>query len=396
MKNAQGKQTLIFKVFDGGTADEARQWLVTEMAVVRTGSKPEARRFDLYAAQVFERKVTDGTIRSVKTIDKWRGTLEHHLIPTFGNLMVEAIRPTHILAWRAALAAKIKEGEYSPRTAQGWLNVLKSIFSMATLEFELPRNPVVGIPSFDLRERPVYTEEEPNSLTPEELRAWLSIARERWPQHYAMMAVGFATGRRPSELRPLRRKGPVVDFNIDAKTLHIRRSHVRGKEAMETTKTDRHLKITLPQPLVDILQEHVRNLRPGPMADSDLLFPSRTGGYRTPSVLVVPFDQISAALKLGKHITPRAMRRTFQDLARHAAIASLVTRAISGHATEAMQNHYSTVHQREAEEGLAKIIDLGGFVARRSAASRATLDDGVKSGVKTGTSDTAEEVPTER
>ena len=38
----------------------------------------------------------------------------------------------------------------------------------------------------------------------------------------------------------------------------------------------------------------------------------------------------------------------------------LVTRAISGHATEQMQQHYSTVDQTEMRQGMAKIISLAG------------------------------------
>ena len=37
-----------------------------------------------------------------------------------------------------------------------------------------------------------------------------------------------------------------------------------------------------------------------------------------------------------------------------------MTRAISGHATEQMQQHYSTVAQTEMRQGIAKIISLAG------------------------------------
>jgi len=52
------------------------------------------------------------------------------------------------------------------------------------------------------------------------------------------------------------------------------------------------------------------------------------------------------------------MRRTFQDLAREAQVKDIVTRAISGHATEEMQRLYSTVNFREQEESIAKVISL--------------------------------------
>ena len=48
------------------------------------------------------------------------------------------------------------------------------------------------------------------------------------------------------------------------------------------------------------------------------------------------------------------MRRTYQDLARAAGIHDAV-RAISGHATPAMQLHYSTASGGEAKQALAKV-----------------------------------------
>jgi hypothetical protein len=55
------------------------------------------------------------------------------------------------------------------------------------------------------------------------------------------------------------------------------------------------------------------------------------------------------------------MRRTFQDLGRAARVHDFVVRAISGHATVQMQEHYSSVDGDEVRSGLAKVISLAGF-----------------------------------
>jgi|SRR6267142_513979 len=52
---------------------------------------------------------------------------------------------------------------------------------------------------------------------------------------------------------------------------------------------------------------------------------------------------------LNKKISARAMRRTFQDLAREANIDSIVQRCICGHATQEMSQLYSTVGQKETQ-----------------------------------------------
>jgi len=64
---------------------------------------------------------------------------------------------------------------------------------------------------------------------------------------------------------------------------------------------------------------------------------------------------------LKKKMTARAMRRTFQDLAREANIDSIVKRNICGHATEKMSELYSTVRQQEIEEAVGKVISLAGY-----------------------------------
>jgi len=42
-------------------------------------------------------------------------------------------------------------------------------------------------------------------------------------------------------------------------------------------------------------------------------------------------------------------------------VKDVVTRAVSGHATQAMQRHCSTVSPAEMRNSLAKVIDLAGI-----------------------------------
>ena len=92
--------------------------------------------------------------------------------------------------------------------------------------------------------------------------------------------------------------------------------------------------------------------------DSELLFPSENGGFRSRSVLQKPFAEVAKAIGLKKRITARAMRRTFHDVCREASVAVVVARSICGHATETMQRRYSTVSSNEQADGLARVIRL--------------------------------------
>lgn len=340
----------------------AFELLQRELRTIREGIAVEKKpsiAFGEFAATLFEEKIVNGEIKSAAGRDKWGIILEHHVVPQLGSIAVDKLRRTDMVAWRNEAGAKIARGDYSPHTVNGWIDVLRVLTKAAVARYELPRDPMAGIKKFDTSEH-CYTEEEPNSCTHEELALFLATLKEKYPQHYAFACLGFFLGQRPSTLRPLRRKGETPDFDAKTGVLLIRRSQVKGDEVMETTKTKIRQKIVLPPELVTILEQHVEQLPEGPMRDSDLLFPSETGGHRSRSCLDRPFNVVRRAIGLKKKITPKAMRRSFQDLARAAEVKDIVTRAISGHATETMQHHYSTVAEAEKGAAISKVIHLAG------------------------------------
>src|SRR3954467_1982693 len=106
---------------------------------------------------------------------------------------------------------------------------------------------------------------------------------------------------------------------------------------------------------------HVSRLPEHRKTTSDLLFPSRTGGYQSSSCLAKPIVAIAAAAGVKKNLSPYFMRRAFQDLCRAAQVHDSVARAISGHATVEMQQLYSSVDGSEVRSGLAKVISLAGL-----------------------------------
>ncbi len=301
----------------------------------------------------------------------------------FGNLNMDEIRRSDVVEWRGRVAEQVKAGKLSPRTANGWLRILRGVINAYVFEAELDRNPVLGVKDFDTSTCPTYTEEEPNSLLLSELRVFLSMLCTHHPAHFAMSALGFAIGARPSLLRPLRRKGKEADILWDRGIVLIRRSQTVGDEVMNKTKTGLRQRIALPRDLMEIREWHVGRLT-GPMSESDLLFPSETGGFRATTALTKPFADVAKRMKLSKAITARAMRRTYQDLCRAAEVEDKVTRAISGHATQEMQDHYSTFGEEEIRRNLGKVVSMAGFreaLAQREEKRTTTGESGVQSGV---------------
>ncbi len=361
------------RVLADATEEAAFAWLTAERARVKSGAAtaaPPKQRFAEFAQRLYERKLTSMEIRSAKGRAKWSKTLEHLIAGThgkkarrtvegFGEMFIDQIGAAHVEAWKADLADLIRAEDYAPATCNGWLSILRVVLKAAKRELSLPLLATDGVRDFDESERETYTEEEPNALLPVEVPRFLEAMRELHPQHYAMAFLGLATGLRPSSLRPLRRKGPQADVLWSEGKLLVRRSHTLGREVMNTTKQRVRYRIHLPEAVLEVLRWHVETQLSTPeMEDSDLLFPSVTGGFRSPSVLNKPFADVAEAIGLGKQFTQRGLRRTFNDLARAAAIEGVVTRSISGHLTERMQHHYSTVNADEQRGSIARVIDL--------------------------------------
>lgn len=364
---------------DARTAAEAQRHLDELTEDKRSESDEPANLmplFSSYATSLLARKLGRERIKSASNRKKWARIIRLHLAPTFGPKRVDEITRADVQSWFESYAERVKADRLptkkqrddanalDPQTVNTWASLLKIIMNAAVDEFDLPRNPTRGLEPYSVEQHPTYTDEEPNSLTADEARRFLAGMLWMYPQHYAMTLLGFSTGQRPSHMRPLRRSGPEADVLWKEGAILIRRSHTEQQEVMATTKTGLRQRIALPASLMHILRCHVDSqLVTAEQRKSDLLFPSETGGFRYNSVLDKPFAAVSRAIGLKKRITPRAMRRTYQDLARAASVTDIVTRSISGHQTEAMQRHYSTVAASEQRSGLSRLLDLVGVTA---------------------------------
>jgi integrase len=370
-----GRRTTILRAAHGSLreAEQLRAQAAVEARTQVAVKAPPRRLFSEFAASHYERKVIRGDLRSAKSRERWDVTLRLHVIPALGMYYCHDLRFADIETWKDTLAQRINTGALGPRTANGWLSILRVVTKAMTAELELPRDPSAGVQNFDVSTSHTYTDEAPNALTAEQTQKFLATMRQLHPNHYAMTLLGFATGLRPSSLRPLRRCDPESDVLWADGILLVRRSHVAGQEIMATTKTKRHQRIHLPPEVMDVLREHVASLPDGARTECGLLFPSVLGALRTHSALDKPFAQIAQAIGLPFHFTPRGMRRTFQDLCRAAEVKDVVTRSISGHATETMQRHYSTVQAEEQRQSIGQVISLVGFRSARLTGEPAAL-----------------------
>ncbi|HVO27870.1 MAG TPA: site-specific integrase [Candidatus Margulisiibacteriota bacterium] len=367
-KRPDGTLQPIKKVLPDADLAAAREWLQQEKARIRAGgaaSVPNQKtRFSKFAASHFKAKVTMREIKSARSRERWAVTLEHLIEGTqgvrgFGDMYIEDIRPPHILNWKMGISRLIAQELYAPTTCNGWWSIFCVIMRAAKRELGLPTDPTDGIRGFDTSEHETYSEEQPNALPPERVGEFLEAMRSEFPQYYAMTYLGFATGPRPSSMRPLRRSGPTPDVRWDEGVILVRRSHSLGDEVMNTTKTNLRQRIHVPAEVMAVLRWHVETqLKTPEQQASELLFPAQDGGYLNEHCLREPFRIVGELIGLPFRFTPRGMRRTFNDLARVANVESLVTRSISGHATEQMRAHYSTVQPTEQRASIGRMLQL--------------------------------------
>lgn len=344
------------------SAARASRVLQDELARVREGVEAPQKTiptFKEYFGSWLERRINRGKVSSAATRRVYGDIFKNHFYPCFGRMVLGQIRRGDVETWCDEMGRQIRAEDLSPRTANMRLGILKAVLRSAAQDFEIG-NPADGVEPFSTAEHPTYTVEEPNSLTAEEVPAFLGACRADWPHLYAVACLGYATGLRPSSLRPLRKGGATPDLvpNPDGSAwLYVRRSHAARHEISATTKQKKHGQILLPAPLVAVLRWHLEQGNEAQRA-SEFLFPNVNGKLYKLDKLSENWPDIATAAEIKKHITPRSMRRTFQDLCRLAEVRDLVTRSISGHATEAMQHHYSTVQAVEQREAIGKVFDI--------------------------------------
>lgn len=362
-----GRQRMIVRSYpDANDPLEALRLFEEELHHIETGLPRQANvLFSEFATSLLERKILRRELRSKASHHRWANTLTRLIsgheqnglcIHGLGDFPVTELRTAHIEAWKDEVAGMINAGIFAPTTTNGWIGCLKVVSKAISREFEC-RDFMANITMFNLSEHVTYSEEQPNSIKPKDISRFLSTLKEYYPQYWAMALLGFLTGLRPCTLRPIRRRGSEPDILWDESRLLVRRSETYG-HVMKTTKTAIRYSIHLPNEIMEALRWHVDTQLSDEQRCSDLLFPSVTGGFRSPTVLNKPFADVVRRLGLPYKVTQRGMRRTFQDLARAAQVQDIITRSISGHSTEKMQQYYSSVSGSEQRASLSRVFNV--------------------------------------
>jgi integrase len=124
------------------------------------------------------------------------------------------------------------------------------------------------------------------------------------------------------------------------------------------TKTGNVRTVPLTAELAEVLRDLRRNARGG----AGWVFANEDGGLLGPCALRFPLVRVLKRAGITKRVSVHGLRRTFNNLSRQVA-GNIVTRAITGHVTEEMTEHYSHVDRAEKLRAADQVVALAGIRA---------------------------------
>jgi integrase len=282
------------------------------------------------------------------------------VLPRLGDLYFDALRQTDVQDW-------VNEGlkdRYRVDTVRGWFRVLRTMIRDAMQTLDLPRDPTLRIAFPEAEER-----EEPNALEPEQLARFLAAMQRRYPQHHALTAVLAFTGLRFCHASALKWD----DLDEEAAVIRVRRKQIRGRVGNVSRKKQAPRVIPIGPELLELLRAHKKQvhaprvsriarglhaLHKAPGVEEGWCFPSEVGTLRTPGGLWKAWRICKTEAGIQGRFTVHGLRRTFNDLTRRAGVDGIVIRSLTGHVTEKMRGHYSTVALEEKRRAVAGVVAL--------------------------------------
>lgn len=334
-----GKKRNIRRVLEDSSRREAilvREELLA--SVHASASIPTNREtVGAFASWWLDHKKSRGDIQ-ITTAEKYAVALDH-LSPRILNSFLDEVTPTMIEAWMVK-ATRPKTGRkperYAASTVNSWLRALRTMYVDACRLRGLTFNPATAVRSLveshDL--------EDTNSLPADQLTAVLLELRKGDPA-LAMAAWTQAwTGMRWGEVSALKWS----DLDEERRILLVRRKAQKGK-LVPSTKTKRRRRTGVPEALLEGLLAYRAGLEKDshPGLESGLMFPSSVGKPIWSSRISDALRAACARAGITQRFTSQGFRRSMTDLLREAAVDPVVAKAITGHSTDRMREHYSTV-----------------------------------------------------
>jgi integrase len=298
--------------------------------------------FGVYAQGWIDNRQVAGRPIKARTREHYQQILDDHLLDTFGNRQLAAIKPKDVRAWYADTLTD------HPTMRSHAYSLLRTVFTSAVNDELIDANPcrIVGAG----RAKRVH-KIRPASV--EELGALTAEMPERLQ---LMVTLASWCALRFGEAVELRRG----DVDLSQEVIRIRRAAVRTKGAYATTtpKSDASVRdVAIPPHIIPAIEQHLAK-HVGKDRDS-LIFPADNGGHLQPSTLYRHWYRARAAAGRSD-LRWHDLRHSGAVLAAAtgASLAELMARL--GHSTPQAAMRYQHAAQgrdREIAARLSKLAD---------------------------------------
>lgn len=263
------------------TVMDAEAWLTDERRLIAAGTwkAPKERAKEAQAAEAARRARVFGGYAQAwldglhdirpTTRASYQSSLDHHLVPAFGDVPVDAITTEQVRAWFASY------GDRTPTARAHAYAVLKAVMAQAEDDQLIPRSPARIKAGGRAK-----VKRDPLALT---LRELLALADAMPEQHRALTLLSGFCGLRFGEAVALRR----ADVDLEAGVVHVRHgvTRVKGTKMIGKPKTSESVRdVAMPSIVTEAIRQHLKQV-PITGGRNGLVFPGRDGQPLAPSAL---------------------------------------------------------------------------------------------------------------
>ncbi len=204
--------------------------------------KPERVTFGAYAAGWLANRHVAGRPIKTRTREHYQTILDAHLLPTFGNRQMAAIKPKDVRAWYEATLAD------QPTMRSHAYSLLRTIMGSAVNDEIIDANParIVGAG----RAKRVH------KIRPASSKSWRVLTAEMPERLRLMVTLASWCALRFGETVELRRG----DIDLSDEVIRVRRAAVRtkGSYTITTPKSDAGIRdVDIPPHIIPLIEEHL-------------------------------------------------------------------------------------------------------------------------------------------
>lgn len=254
------------------TKPDAEAWLATEQAKLIEGRwRPpavEVAAKSMTLATYAETWLANRDVRP-RTRTHYRSLLDDHILATFGDRELDAVKPAEVAAWHVTVA------KGTPTLRSHAYGLLRTIFNTAVAEDLVEANPC--------RVRGAGNTKRVKKMKPATLDELAAITAAMPPRYQLMVLLAAWGALRFGEVTELRRK----DIDVKTGVIHVRRGvvHTDGQCVIGDPKSDAGKRdVTIPPHLMPLVTAHLLE-HTGPGRDGLLFVPACGGCHILPSTL---------------------------------------------------------------------------------------------------------------